>query len=565
VGQLSSLDPRLAALSGQTIADRYLVGEALGVGGMGAVFRAQQLKLKRDVAIKVLNPDSSEREEGKLRFAREAESAARLDHENCVQVYDFGTTEDGIHYMVMPILEGQSLGDRYRHDRCSPRQTAELARQLFAGLDHAHSRGVVHRDLKPDNLFLVRDGKGSEVLKIVDFGIAKLIEGGDGPATQQGLLYGTPAYMSPEQAAGDPIDTRTDLFSAGLIVYRLMMGNIPGRAKTALDQMRKRATQEVPVLPPMIPEPLRELVAKLCTLDRETRIPTAIEAHDRCVLMLNSWRSADAEWNEPVDLDDDPTEEDLPYATPTDGTAVTDTRVAAGRRWIPVAAGATAIGCFALAWAGMSNGPEAASAEPASTQVTSVATMTSPEPASTAEKLRPPRVDPPADPGPEIEGNSLQQLAQVNQADPDQALPYAERHALFARLEANPKTASLLDHRANLAIDLHQASQTKTPCESYLATLRTMESSRDPYFTKALESAALPTVGGEACSNEAELAARRATLVTALAKSPSDDAADKKTPEHGPRPTHKATPGTHNPADSDELNPQGSVIDKLDG
>jgi serine/threonine protein kinase len=558
VASVSSLDPRLAALTGRRIADRYLVGQPLGVGGMGAVFRAEQLKLKRAVAIKVLNPDSSEHADGRMRFAREAESAARLDHENCVQVYDFGTTEDGIHYMVMPILSGQSVGEAHRFERCSPERVLRLGAQLFAGLEHAHSRGVIHRDLKPDNLFLVQDENEREVLKIVDFGIAKIVEGSDGPETQKGLLYGTPAYMSPEQAAGDPIDPRSDLFSAGLILYRLLMGSLPGRAKTALDQMRKRATQEIPPLPALVPEELREFVAKLLCLDKEARIASAGEARERCEAILAHWRDTGEDWDLLLEIDDDPTEEDIPFSAPTDGTAITEREQIAARSWLPIAAGATAIGCFALAWASLSPARQAEDKANESSAVLSAnATAKDSVQPSTAEKIRPPKVDPPTDAAPTPKRNSLQELALVNERDPQKALPFEERHEVFARLEADPNTRSLLDHRTNLAMDLYQASTSEAPCDTYATTLRTIETSKDAFFLEAVESAAPPR-GETSCE---ALEGERKRVLESLRGRPVTPEPEVK------RPTKPSTSAATRPEPTAKppVNPQGSVTDKLDG
>ena len=529
---------------------------------MGAVFRAEQLKLKRPVAIKVLNPDSSEHADGRMRFAREAESAARLDHENCVQVYDFGTTEDGIHYMVMPILSGQSVGEAYRFQRCSPERVLRLGAQLFAGLEHAHSRGVIHRDLKPDNLFLVQDEGGREVLKIVDFGIAKIVEGSDGPETQKGLLYGTPAYMSPEQAAGDPIDPRSDLFSAGLILYRLLMGTLPGRAKTALDQMRRRATQEIPPLPPLVPEEVREFVAKLLTLDKEERIATAGEARERCEAILAHWRDNAEDWDVLIEIDDDPTEEDIPFSAPTDGTAITERERIAARSWLPIAAGATAIACFALAWASLSPTHQAADeAAQAGAVLSASATANENAQANTARKIRPPKTETPTGAPPAAKRNSLQLLARVNERDPAKALPFAERHETFAELEADPNTRSLLDHRTNLAMDLYQADASEAPCNTFATALRTIEASQDAFFVEAVQSAATPEAKKSGDGSCEGLDDERKRVLETLRGRPVTPEPEVKRPSR-PSSSHSAASA---PTTTPPVNPQGSVTKKLDG
>src|SRR5690606_21332870 len=162
------------------------------------------------------------------RFDREAQGASRLDHPSCVRVSDFGTTAGGIKYLVMELLEGEELGERLGQP-WAPDAALELLEQIFAGLEHAHACGIVHRDLKPENIFLTRDPQGRDVAKIVDFGIAKLLDA-DGAAevlTRAGMVFGTPRYMSPEQAAGGKVDERSDLYAVGVLAHQLLSGKLP--------------------------------------------------------------------------------------------------------------------------------------------------------------------------------------------------------------------------------------------------------------------------------------------------------------------------------------------------
>src|SRR5688572_13624575 len=191
---LAALHDDLQDLLGQTIAERYRVGALIGVGGMAAVFRVEHLGLGRDMAIKVLHPQLSSHAEVSARFDREAKSASRLDHPNCVQVTDFGSTEHGMKFMIMQLLEGRELSHVMREGPMEPLRALELTVQILRGLEHAHRQGVIHRDIKPENVFVTRDHDGRDVLKLVDFGIAKIVDAtiDDKHKTLAGMVFGTP-------------------------------------------------------------------------------------------------------------------------------------------------------------------------------------------------------------------------------------------------------------------------------------------------------------------------------------------------------------------------------------
>src|SRR5690606_26505761 len=197
---------------GQTIAERYRVDKVLGMGGMGAVYLCHHLGLKRDVAVKLLHAEFMEYPTVSSRSHREAQSASRLEHPNCIRVMDYGTwvpvradgsSESGIKYMVLELLTGGDMG-ALLGQTLPPARVVELAVQMMRGLEHAHGRGVVHRDLKPENIFVTRDHEDRELLKLVDFGLAKVVsgEGSETRLTRTGMVFGTPHYMSPEQATG---------------------------------------------------------------------------------------------------------------------------------------------------------------------------------------------------------------------------------------------------------------------------------------------------------------------------------------------------------------------------
>ncbi|HWE24888.1 MAG TPA: serine/threonine-protein kinase, partial [Myxococcales bacterium] len=202
-------------------AGRYRVEAELGHGGMGRVLRARDLKLGRDVAIKVLARDAGDAKH-RMRFEQEARAAGALNHPNIVAVHDIAE-HDGEPFIVTELLEGETLRSVLSRGPLAPGEALELAQQLAAGLSAAHAKGIVHRDIKPENLFLTDDGR----LKILDFGIAKLLEAQDGKQTVTGTVIGTPGYMSPEQIRGERADARSDVFAFGSVVHEMLTGTSP--------------------------------------------------------------------------------------------------------------------------------------------------------------------------------------------------------------------------------------------------------------------------------------------------------------------------------------------------
>lgn len=272
----------LEALVGMTIVDRYEVGPMLGVGGMGAVFRGVQLALGRPVAIKILHPALTRDVQIAKRFEREAQSVARLEHPNIVGVVEFGTTADrGYKFIVMQLLEGTELHNLLG-EPLHARRAVDFMLQILGALDHAHQHGVIHRDLKPENVFVTRDHEGRDQLKLVDFGIAKMVgEGGAqvGEAmTKLGLVFGTPAYMSPEQATGSEVDARADLYSAGIIFYQMLAGAAPFENDDPVALIRMQVALDPPPLPETIHPQLRHFVTTLLQKERDKRYVSAAEA-----------------------------------------------------------------------------------------------------------------------------------------------------------------------------------------------------------------------------------------------------------------------------------------------
>ncbi len=220
----------MSGLVGQKI-DVYEIVRLLGKGGMGEVYEARHTLIGRTCAIKVLSPDENMTEELLARMVREARAASMLGHPNIVQIYDFRMDSSGRFFMAMELLEGRSLADLMsEHHTFTSKIAASITLQILSALAAAHAKGVVHRDLKPDNIFLATDSTGNAKVKLLDFGISKFTSkvAGDMRLTQTGAVLGTPYYMSPEQAEGrKDLDTRSDLWSCGTILYEMVTGRVP--------------------------------------------------------------------------------------------------------------------------------------------------------------------------------------------------------------------------------------------------------------------------------------------------------------------------------------------------
>ncbi len=256
----------------------YRICEVLGSGGMGVVFRAQDTRLDRWIALKVLKPSISGKE-AKHRFRREARAAASLDHEHVVSIYEVGE-EGQLAYLAMQLLRGESLHDRLqRIGVCPPRQILRIGREVAEGLAAAHQKNLIHRDIKPDNIWLEADG---DRVKILDFGLARVSD--DANLTQSGSVLGTPRYMSPEQASGVRVDKRSDLFSLGSVLYHMAIGEPPFK-KPGVSSTLVAVIQEDPIPPhelqPAISQPLSRLIMQLLEKDPQKRPASAEEVIGR--------------------------------------------------------------------------------------------------------------------------------------------------------------------------------------------------------------------------------------------------------------------------------------------
>jgi serine/threonine-protein kinase len=227
-------------LVGQTLADKYRVEELINQGGMGAVYRGTHILMDKTVAIKVLHPALAADEKIVARFSREARAASRISHPHALNVTDFGESSNGVVFLVMEYLNGKTLKEVIANDNPLPLpRVVEIMRQVTGALEAAHHEGVVHRDLKSDNIMLMDAGNGADWAKVLDFGIAKIQEpmGQDPALTSPNLIIGTPQYMSPEQCSqASEIDARTDIYSLGIILYEMLSGHVPftGESPTAI-------------------------------------------------------------------------------------------------------------------------------------------------------------------------------------------------------------------------------------------------------------------------------------------------------------------------------------------
>jgi serine/threonine protein kinase len=221
---------RRSSREGEVLAGKYRLDALLGSGGMGEVYRAENLGLGRAVAIKLLREEHGESSEVVMRFLREARAANIVRHPNVVDVLDIGQAEDGTPFIVQELLEGEDLA-HYVHARggkLTPEETIQLLIPAIDAVAYAHRRGVIHRDLKPENIFLARDPTGAVVPKLLDFGISRIVTAEEQRMTATGMSIGTPAYMSPEQIRADKIvDARTDVWALGVILYEVLAGKLP--------------------------------------------------------------------------------------------------------------------------------------------------------------------------------------------------------------------------------------------------------------------------------------------------------------------------------------------------
>ena len=278
---------------------RYQVQSRLGRGGMATVYRAHDPSIGRDVAIKFLHASLCEDEDCRMRFLRESRAAGGLSHPNIVVVHDVGEIERRP-YMAMELIDGSTLSDKLEKTRSLPvREVVIIGLQLARALEYAHARGIVHRDIKPGNIMILADG---QTIKVADFGIAHMDDGTTEQRTVVGAVMGTPQYMSPEQTRGDKVDGRSDLFSAGIVLYQLLAGERPFRGESLVAVATKIATEDPPPLNqkrPDVPASLRRVIDRCLAKKPEQRYQSGKELAEALQKVLHEIDEIARESNKP--------------------------------------------------------------------------------------------------------------------------------------------------------------------------------------------------------------------------------------------------------------------------
>ncbi len=469
---------------GDIVDNRYQLEAVLSQGQRAHVFRGRQVSLNRDVAVKVLSNDSGPEES--RRFFHEAKTVAQLEHPNCVQILDYGQTRDGVKFIAMQFAGGHrlsmDLGQPFE-----PLRATKLVADVLRGLEHAHGRGVVHRELTPEHLSVSGALDGHERLMIADFGGSG--SSNAGPAlTMSEMLAGNPKYMSPEQGAGLEADERSDIYSAGIIFFELLTGRAPFDDEDPVSTLQQHIETPLPALPPSIAPQLRTIIAKMCEKDRNRRYEFASDALAELenYLRLETISTTSSEYPaaEPI--------ASAPVVIPT--TTIDDTGP------LPVASGHE----------------RGSGATKALLAVAAVALL------GTAGFLwmSSRGADPPSQAAvteggePSVPAGDLALLAQLNDAsDP---LDFTARHQALELL-ASTAFASKVDQRLQIRLDLVQAAQAPNPCPEFRDALQKIRDADDRYFDEALASAVVPPTCNGAAEELSELRVAAAPRAAAVA------------------------------------------------
>jgi serine/threonine-protein kinase len=276
---------------GAVVDGKYRVDAVIGQGGMGAVFKAWDLRLERPVAIKVVRADLISDPDSRARFRRESQIVARMQHPSIVTVFDYGNLADGAAFLVMEFVPGEDLRQLLRRDgRLDADRMSTLMNGIAGGVEIAHKSGIFHRDLKPENILLPESGTGP---KVVDFGVAKLTVAGTGDGhtmSVAGTIVGTPAYMAPEQLRGEAVDARADVFSLGVMAYEMLTGRFPYTGASLFDIGMKQVEGKIDTSG--IPQPLADVICGAIAYDKDKRPSSATELAESLNTALTSSASS---------------------------------------------------------------------------------------------------------------------------------------------------------------------------------------------------------------------------------------------------------------------------------
>src|SRR5215210_2078448 len=248
---------------------------------MGVVYKARQLSIDRVIALKMLNPQMAQDPTWVQRFYNEAKACSRLQHPNTIRMFDFGQTSDGRLFMTMEFLDGMSLRAALANGPLAPQRVVKVLIQCCASLAEAHSIGIIHRDIKPDNVFLLNMAGSPDFVKLLDFSVAKLLEG-DRMKTQAGVVFGTPQYMSPEQGRGLPLDARSDLYALGILAFEMLTGNVPFHDDNPMTVIQMHLHAGVPPMTESVPYSVQQIVRRALEKDAGRRYQSSGEMMQHC-------------------------------------------------------------------------------------------------------------------------------------------------------------------------------------------------------------------------------------------------------------------------------------------
>lgn len=276
-------------LIGKEIDGKYKIIAKVGSGAMGSIYRAEHTTLQRSICLKVLHKHLIKDESYIKRFHREARAASRLDHPNCVKIYDYGHTEDELTYIAMEFIEGRDLAQvLYTDYPLSMKGIFHITTQICDALDEAHFNNIVHRDMKPENIMITKRRDDPFFVKVLDFGIARIQDASPtsigGFKTATGMVFGTPEYMSPEQIRGEELDSRTDIYSFGIVLYQVLTGQLPFTGDTIIEIATKHISMKPPPLKQFnnkIPDEAEKIVLKMLKKKREERFQTVREIKEK--------------------------------------------------------------------------------------------------------------------------------------------------------------------------------------------------------------------------------------------------------------------------------------------